>query len=124
MRQGAFLAVALLIAGRVAERLRPVELLDRGIASTPFLWAIVAWMVVLVLNTVAFDNSQMRELERTPLIAALVVGGLVFVTGVVGVDADFGRRLIYSLANALGAVLFWWGIFSIATLLKLRLENS
>lgn len=41
LRQAALLAVALLVAGLVTERLRPDEALDRGITSTPYLWAVV-----------------------------------------------------------------------------------
>lgn len=117
LRQTGVLAVALVVAGLVTERLRPVEAVDRGIASTPFFWAIVVWAVVLLINAVVFDASQISVLEGSPLYGGLIAGGVMFVFGLVGFDAgDFGRRVIYLFANAMGAVMFWWGICSLGVL--------
>ena len=56
LRQAALLAVALLVAGLVTERLRPDEALDRGITSTPYLWAVVLWLIV-------FGSSRRRHIS-------------------------------------------------------------
>lgn len=117
LRQAAFLAVALLVAGLVTERLRPAETLDRGIASTPYLWAVVFWLVVLLVNALAFESSQTRLLEGTPLLAATAIGAFLFVTGLVSLDAGaFGRRFVYLFATSLGAVMFWWAAISLGYL--------
>ena len=124
LRQGALMAVALLIAGQLAERLRPPAALDRGIIDTPFLWAIVVWAIALLFHAVAFERSVMRQLERGPLAAGVAAGGLVFVIGLIGVSGvSFGRRVLYVFANSLGAVLFWWGVFSLGYLVTQRLSE-
>lgn len=124
VRQGALMAVALLVGSLVTDRLRPEETLDRGITAAPFLWAIVVWIVVLIVNLVAFDESQMRSLERTPLYTAVGIGALTFLIGLVSYDAgSFGRRLVYLFANTLGAVVFWWGIISLGVLIARRLSQ-
>ncbi len=125
MRQAALMAFALLVAGLVTERLRPDETLDRGIVSTPFLWAIVVWLVVLVFNAVAFEQTQMRALENLPLYAAATIGALVFLIGLAGYDAgSFGHRLVYVFANSVGAVMFWWAIISLGFLVTHRLTPN
>ncbi len=125
LRQGALIALALLVGGLVTERLRPDEALDRGIVATPFLWAIVVWCVVLAVNELAFDDSQMRSLERTPLIAASAIGAIVLLIGLISYDQGaFGRRLVYLLANSLGAVMFWWAIISLGSLVVRRLNPT
>lgn len=117
LRQVGLLALALFVAGRVTERLRPIEAVDRGIASTPFLWAIVVWAVVLLVNAAAFDSSQVSTLEGTPLYCGLIAGAAIFIFGLVDFDVGaFGRRAIYLFANAMGAVMFWWGICSLGAL--------
>lgn len=124
LRQAALMAVALVMGGLVTERLRPDEAIDRGFTATPFLWAIVVWVVVLVFDLVAFDESQMRSLERTPLFAAVGIGVVVLLVGLVSYDAgSFGRRIVYLFATSLGAVMFWWGIISLAVLLTRRLAE-
>lgn len=124
LRQGGVMAVALLIAGQLAERLRPPDALDRGIIDTPFLWAIVIWAVTLVFHAFAFERSVLRQLERHPLVGGAVAGGLVFVIGLIGVSGvSFGRRALYAFANSLGAVLFWWGVFSLGYLVIARLSE-
>lgn len=122
LRQAGLMAVALLVGGMVTERLRPEDALDRGIASTPFLWAIVVWAVVLVLDVVAFEESQMPSLERMPLYASVGIGALTFVVGLVSYDAgSFGRRVVYLFANSLGAAVFWWAVIGLAVLSARRL---
>lgn len=124
VRQGALLGVALLVAGLVTERLRPEETLDRGIASTPFLWAIVLWFAVLLFAAVAFNEPQTRALEGPPLYVAAGIGGIVFLTGLVALgDGAFARRLAYLLATSLGAVMFWWAILSLGVLVTRRLRD-
>jgi len=124
LRQCAFVAVALLIVGLVAARLRPAEALERGIVSTPFLWAIVVWTIVLFVNALAFDQSRMRELEQGPLYVSLILGAAVFAIGLVGFDqGDASRRMAYLLANSLGAVMFWWGLLSLGYLIASRLRT-
>jgi hypothetical protein len=114
----------LLIAGLVTERLRPDAVLDRGLASPSFLLAIVVWVAVLLLDAVAFEGSQMRSLEATPLYAGAIIGAFVFLTGVFSLDGgSAGRRFIYVFANSVGAIMFWWGVLSVAYLLT-RLVND
>lgn len=118
LRQGALMAVALLVAAQVTERLRPDELPDRGILDTPFLWAIVTWVAVLLFHAVAFEQSQIRSIEREPLTVAGAVAGLHLVVGIITLDGgSFGRRLVYLASNSLGALVFWWAVFSFAALL-------
>jgi predicted neutral ceramidase superfamily lipid hydrolase len=125
LRQAALLGVALLIAGLVTERLRPDAVLDRGLASTPFLVAIVVWFVVLLLHAVAFDQSQMRSLEAKPLYAAAFIGAFVFLTGVISLDSgQAGRRFIYVFANSVGAIMFWWGVISMGYLLTRLFDDE
>ena len=124
LRQAALLAVALLVAGFVTERLRPEEALDRGIASTPYLWAIVVWLIVLLVNALAFDSSQTRAIERIPLYIATVIGAVIFLTGLVSLDAGaFGRRFVYLFATSLGAIMFWWAVCSLGYLLTRRIAD-
>jgi hypothetical protein len=123
LRQAALLAVALLVAGLVTQRLRPPEALDRGFVSTPFLWAIVLWLVVLLINAVAFHESEMRTLERVPLLAALAIGAVVFISGLIGFgDGAVSRRVIYLFANSVGAIMFWWALISVGVLVVRRLS--
>ena len=124
LRQAALLAVALLIAGLITERARPFEVLDRGLASTAFLWAIVVWLAVLLFNAIAFEQSQIRTIEATPLYGALAIGAFVFAAGLVSIDGSFGRRLIYALGNSLGAVMFWWGVLSLGALIIRRISTD
>jgi len=125
LRQAGLVAIALLIAGLVTERLRPDELLDRGIASTTFLWAIVAWLGVLLFNAIAFERPQIGVLEGKPLIGALTIGALVFIVGLVSLqEGSFGRRVIYLFANSLGAVMFWWALLSMTALAMLRMTRD
>ncbi len=124
LRQAGLLGIALLVAGLVTERLRPDEALDRGIASTPFLWAIVLWLAVLLFHAVAFEDAQTRALEGMPLYAAAGVGAALFLTGLVKLDdGSIGRRLVYLFATSLGAIMFWWAIFSFALLVTQRLRD-
>lgn len=124
LRQAALLGVALLVAGLVTERLRPDESLDRGIASTPFLWAIVLWAIVLLFSAIAFDEPQTHQLEGTPLYGAAGIGAVVFLTGLVALDdGSFGRRLVYLFATSLGAIMFWWAVISLVFLLAHRLRD-
>jgi len=123
LRQGAILGFALLVAGLVTERLRPDEAFDRGIASTPFLWAIVVWFAVLIFSAIAFDEPQTQVLEAKPLFGAGVIGAFVFVTGLVTLDdGSFGRRLVYLVATSLGAVMFWWAVISLGYVVARRLR--
>ena len=125
LRQSALIGISLLVAGFVTERLRPDEVLDRGIASTPFLWAIVGWIAVLVLNALAFERSQIGVLETKPLLGAVAVGAVVFIVGLVNPQgSNFGGRVLYLFANSIGAVMFWWALFSIAALAMARIGNT
>ena len=124
LRQASLLGVALLVAGLVTERLRPDQALDRDIASAPFLWAIVVWLGVLLFGALAFDQPPTRLLEGKPLVGAAIIGAVVFVVGLVSLDdGSFGRRLVYVLANSLGAVMFWWAVLAFGYLLVERLRN-
>lgn len=124
LRQAALLGAALLLAGLVTERLRPDAVLDRGMASTPFLLAIVVWVAVLLLHAVAFEEPEMRSLEETPLYAAVIIGAVIFVTGMISLDGgSAGRRFVYVFANSVGAVMFWWAVLSMGYLLT-RLFND
>ena len=118
LRQAVLLGAALLLAGLVTERLRPVEASDRGIGSAPFLWAILLWLVVLLVNALAFERSQMHMLERAPLFLAASIGVVTFIVGMISFDAgELGRRLIYVASNSVGAALFWWAAISLGWLL-------
>lgn len=120
---GALMTVALFIMGQLAERLRPEEHLDRGIVDTPFLWAIVIWIVTLLFHALAFEESQIRHIEREPLMAGLAVGGLLLVVGLFSTEgASFTDRFYFVFANALGAVLFWWAMFSLGSLILRRVR--
>ncbi len=124
LRQAALLGVALLVAGLVTERLRPDAVLDRGMASTPFLLAILVWVAVLLLHAITFEESQMRSLEQTPLYVAAIIGAFIFVTGMISLDGgSAGRRFVYVFANSVGALMFWWGALSMGYLLT-RLFND
>lgn len=117
LRQAALLAVALLVAGLVTQRLEPVDVASRGFVSTPFLWAIVLWFAVLMFHAVAFEDSQMSQLEGWPLLGGLGIGMLVFVFGLIALDSGSAlRRIIFLFANSLGAVMFWWAILSLISL--------
>lgn len=123
LRQAALLGVALLVAGLVTERLRPDQVLDRGIASTPFLWAIVLWFAALLFNAIAFEQPRTRALEGLPLFAAAGVGAVVFLTGLITLDGGtFGRRFVYLFATSLGAIMFWWAVISLGFLVTQRIR--
>ena len=118
LRQAAAIAVALLVAGLVTARMRPDEVLERGGATTPFLWAIVVWLAVLIFGAVAFDRPQTDAIDTQPLYGGMIAGAIVFVVGAVSIDGGTAsRRILYAFANALGAVMFWWGLFSLAYLI-------
>lgn len=123
LRQAAILGIALLVAGLVTERLRPDETLDRGIASTGFLWAIVVWLAVLLFSSSAFEEPQTQLIDARPLLGALAIGALMFLTGLISLDdGSFGRRLVYLVATSLGVVMFWWAIISLGVLIARRLR--
>ncbi len=123
LRQAALLGVALLVAGLVTERLRPDQVLDRGIASTPFLWAIVLWFAALLFNAIAFEQPRTRALEGLPLYAAVGVGAAVFLTGLITLDGGtFWRRFVYLFATSLGAIMFWWAVISLGFLVTQRIR--
>lgn len=116
-RQGALVAVSLIVGGAVVDRLRPDEATARDVFATPFLWAAILWLAVLVLHAVAFERSQIRHLDREPLMFAGAMGLFVFIVGVASFDAgDAGRRLLYLAANAIGAIVFWWAVASLVYL--------
>lgn len=118
------MTVALLVGGLVTQRLQPDQVLDRDFVATPFLWAIVLWCAVLAFNALAFERSQMRSLERAPLLAAAGIGALVFVVGLIGYDdGSFGRRVVYLFSNSLGAVMFWWAVIGLGVLVTRRLAQ-
>ena len=125
LRQSALLGIALLVAGLVTERLRPDEALDRGMSSTPFLWAVVVWFVVLLFSAVSFDEPQTHVLEGIPFYAAAGIGALVFLTGLVTLDdGTFGRRLAYLFATSLGVIMFWWAMIGLGFLITRRLRDE
>ena len=125
LRQGVLLAVALLVAGLVTQRLEPVGTASRGFVSTPFLWAIVLWFAVLLFHAIAFEDSQMSQLEGWPLLGGLGIGLLVFVFGLIALDSGtLVRRVIFLFANSLGAVMFWWAILSLVSLSIQRFSND
>ena len=123
LRQWAWLGFALLVAGLVTEQLRPDETLDRGIASTAFLWAIVLWLAALVFGALAFDDPQDHLLDTKPLLGAAAISTVIFLIGLVTLDGGtFARRVLYLLATGLGAVMFWWAVLSIGYLVIQRLR--
>jgi len=125
LRQVALLTVALIVAGLVTERLQPEGAVDRGIASTAFLWAILVWAVVLLVNAVAFDTSQISALEGRPLYCGLAAGAILFIFGLIGYEGGtFGSRVVYLFANAMGAVMFWWGLCGLGELAVRRLRGT
>jgi hypothetical protein len=124
LRQAGLLGVALLVAGTVTERLRPDQSLDRGIASTAFLWAIVLWLCVLLFNAIAFDQPRSHTHEGIALCVATGIGVLVFFTGLVTLnDGSAGRRFVYLLATSLGAIMFWWAMISLGFLVTKHLRT-
>ena len=123
LRQAALLAIALFVAGAVTERLRPEVGFARGIADTPFLWAIVIWVVLLVFHAAAFTTSHMADLEGRPLIAALIIGAVITLIGVVSLEeGSAARRFVFVLANGVGAGLFWWAVIGLGYLIVRRLR--
>ena len=125
LRQSGLLGLALLVAGQVTVRLRPDETVDRGFVDTPFLWAIVVWLAVLLFHAFAFERSQMRELEGRPLMASLAIGAMVAAIGLASLDGgSAGRRFVYVLANSVGAVMFWWGLIGLGFLVVRRIRRS
>jgi hypothetical protein len=133
LRQAGLLGVALLVAGTVTERLRPDQSLDRGIASTAFLWAIVLWLCVLLFNAIAFDQlfnaiafdqPRSHTHEGIALYVATGIGVLVFFTGLVTLnDGSAGRRFVYLLATSLGTIMFWWAMISLGFLVTKHLRT-
>ena len=120
LRQGAVLAGCLIVGGAAVDRLRPDEAAARDIVTTPFLWGAVLSVAVLLLHAVAFEESQMRRLEREPLVLGGVAAAVTLLVGLVSFDAgSTGSRIVYLVANAVGALVFWWAIFSLAWLLFL-----
>lgn len=120
LRQVGLVTLALVVAGSVAERLRPDTIADRGFASTIYWWAIVVWIVVLLVNATAFERSQMKVLEGPPLIAAVAIGVLSLVTGLIRLEVG---AFVYLLATALGTIMFWWGLLGLALLLIRRVSS-
>lgn len=123
LRQAVVLVLCLLVGGALVARLRPDEAVERGMVSTPFLWAAALWLIVLIFHAIAFEKSQMRRLEREPLMLAVAVGVVMFAIGVTSFGAgDAGRRILYLATNALGTILFWWAVFSLARLFWLTIS--
>ena len=59
-----------------------------------------------------------------PFYCGAGIGVLVFVIGLVSLDAgNFGRRLVYLFAVSVGAVMFWWAVASLGYLLTHRITN-
>lgn len=116
-RAAGIVALALVIAALVTERLQPDGAVDRGFLATPFLWAIVLWFAVLAFDLVAFRKTQLQALERGPFIAACVVAALVWAVGMISYEhGSVAARAIFLIANALGVAMFWWAVFSLALL--------
>lgn len=123
LRQAVLLVLCLLVGGALVARLRPDEAVERGMVSTPFLWAAALWLIVLIFHAIAFEKSQMSRLEREPLMLAVAVGVVMFAIGVMSFSAgDAGRRILYLATNALGTILFWWAVFSLARLFWLTIS--
>jgi len=119
LRQVATLGGCLILGGMVVERLRPDEATGAaGYVSTPFVWAAIVWAGLLLLDALAFEQSLIRRLERTPLLVGAAVGIVVLVVGLARFTAgNTADRLPYLFGNAVGAAIFWWGIAGLAVLL-------
>lgn len=118
LRQAAVIAIVLIVAGGLIDRLRPEEASNRSFGSTPLRWAAVLWIVVLLVDAIGFEPSQLRRLERVPLGLATAIGAAVLVIGLATFDGGSTiRRLVYLVANAAGAVAFWWAILALLWLL-------
>lgn len=47
-----------------------------------------------------------------------LAAGFTLVVGLIGFnDGSFAQRIVYVIANALGAFIFWWAIFALLWLL-------
>lgn len=119
LRQAGLVTLALLVAGVVAERLRPDDVADRGFVTAIFWGAIAIWVLVLLLNA-GFERSQMRALEGPPLYAAGAIGLVAAVIGVIQVG---GSAILYVFAAALGTAMFWWGLLGLGLLLVRRVSS-
>lgn len=118
LRQFAIAAVVLLVLGALTEASRPDDAVARDIVESPFRWAIVAWLALLVLNAVAFERSQMRRLQGTPLALSIALGVCVMVVGLVAFDGGTASdRFLFLFLGSIGATTFWWPVFGLASLL-------
>lgn len=124
-RQFVAVALVLFLLVWVVGRIEPIPTEARGIGATPFLWALAIWALVLVLNALIFQHSQLQVIEGWPLAGAMAIGALTLVVGLLAVDAaSFDRILAWSAVQAVGAVLFWWGLFSLAAVLLRHRDDS
>jgi hypothetical protein len=125
LRQSAIMAAVLFVLGRLTNASRPLEAGSRDIVTAPFMWAIVAWIVLLFLHAIAFERSEMRRLEAMPLLGAVGVAMIAFVIGASLYDAgSTGERLVFLVLNSVGVALFWWAVISIGALLWIRVGGN
>ena len=117
-RQAGVVAICLLVAGSIVSQLRPSDVVDRGSASTPFVWAAVVWAITLIVHAVVTGQRRTTLFEREPLWLATTIAATTFTIAAFNLSSDsFGREIVYLAGLASGWLVFWWAVASLVRLL-------